>query len=44
MLAVRRSVERARAALESEGVPPADFLAPDIYDSWMRCIAYGLDS
>ena len=43
MLAVRRSVERARAALEREGVPPADFLAPDIYDSWMRCIGYGSD-
>src|SRR5271170_2871951 len=44
MLAVRRSVDHARAALEREGMPPADFLAPDIYDSWMRCIAYGLDS
>src|SRR3984957_2987058 len=44
MLAVRRSVDKARIALERQGLPPADYLAPDIYDSWMRCISYGPDS
>jgi transcriptional regulator of acetoin/glycerol metabolism len=44
MFSVRRSVDKARIALEREGLPPADFLSPDIYDSWMRCISYGLDS
>lgn len=43
MLPAKRSLDRARLALEREGVPPVEFLAPDIYDSWMRCIGYGLD-
>ena len=44
MLSVRRSAEQARSGLEQEGVPSPDFLAPEIYDSWMRCIAHGLDA
>ena len=36
--------DRARALLEQQGTPPADYLVPDIYDSWMRCISLGLDS
>ena len=36
--------DRARAMLEQQGTPPADYLVPDIYDSWMRCISMGLDS
>src|SRR5271154_6073063 len=44
MFSVRRSTEQARVALEREGVLSPDFLAPEIYDSWMRCIAYGLDA
>jgi sigma-54 dependent transcriptional regulator, acetoin dehydrogenase operon transcriptional activator AcoR len=44
MLPVRRSADPARVALEQEGVPSPEFLAPEIYDSWMRCIAHGLDA
>ena len=40
MFSVRRSTEQARVALEREGVPSPNFLAPEIYDSWMRCIAH----
>jgi transcriptional regulator of acetoin/glycerol metabolism len=35
--------ERARTVLEQQGTVTADYLVPDIYDSWMRCIAQGLD-
>ena len=41
MLAV---IDRARAVLEQRGTLPAEFLVPDIYDSWMRCISLGLDT
>jgi transcriptional regulator of acetoin/glycerol metabolism len=44
MLSVRRSAVPAGVALEREGVPSPEFLAPEIYDSWMRCIALGLDA
>ena len=44
MLSVRRSTDQARIALDREGVPSPDFLLPEIYDSWMRCIAHGLDA
>lgn len=44
MFSVRRSMEHARLTLEREGVPSPEFLAPEIYDSWMRCIGYGLDA
>ena len=37
-------VSQAHAALESRGTPPAELLAPDIYDSWVRSVAYGLDT
>ncbi|MGL4241775.1 MAG: sigma-54-dependent Fis family transcriptional regulator, partial [Beijerinckiaceae bacterium] len=33
-----------RAIVDRHGKSPAEFLPPDIYDSWMRCIALGLDS
>jgi sigma-54 dependent transcriptional regulator, acetoin dehydrogenase operon transcriptional activator AcoR len=41
---VNKSMDGARAALEQRGIAPAGFLAPDIYDSWMRCISLGLDT
>ncbi len=44
MLSIKRPVEQARFELERQGAPPANCLPPDIYDSWMRCISYGLDS
>ena len=34
----------AHLMLEQRGIVSADLLAPDIYDSWMRCIALGLDT
>jgi sigma-54 dependent transcriptional regulator, acetoin dehydrogenase operon transcriptional activator AcoR len=37
-------LDRARTVLERQGRPPAEFLPPDIYDSWMRCISFGLDT
>jgi sigma-54 dependent transcriptional regulator, acetoin dehydrogenase operon transcriptional activator AcoR len=37
-------LDRARTVLERQGRPPAEFLSPDIYDSWMRCISFGLDT
>jgi transcriptional regulator of acetoin/glycerol metabolism len=33
----------ARAALRRHGVVPTGLLAVDIYDSWLRCVALGLD-
>ena len=30
--------------LEQRGAPPAELLSADIYDSWMRCISFGLDT
>ncbi len=44
MLSVKWRVEHAQVALEQSGAPPAEFLAADIYDSWMRCISLGLDT
>ncbi len=44
MLVANRNVARARAMLEHDGRPPAGYLTPDIYNSWMRCIALGLDT
>ena len=44
MLSIDRSVDRAHAALEHQGSLPAGLLAPDIYESWMRCILLGLDA
>ena len=34
----------AHVMLERRGTVSADLLAPDIYNSWMRCIALGLDA
>jgi transcriptional regulator of acetoin/glycerol metabolism len=44
MLTGSRRIENAWMTLEQRGMPPADLLSADIYDSWMRCISYGLDS
>jgi len=33
----------ARAALRRDGIVPTGLLAVDIYDSWLRCVALGLD-
>jgi sigma-54 dependent transcriptional regulator, acetoin dehydrogenase operon transcriptional activator AcoR len=44
ILTVNNRAESARALLEQRGTPPAGFLVPDIYDSWMRCISLGLDT
>ena len=44
MLPVGRRVENAWMTLEQRGAPPAELLSADIYDSWMRCISFGLDT
>jgi transcriptional regulator of acetoin/glycerol metabolism len=44
MLPATRRVESAWMTLEQRGAPPAELLSADIYDSWMRCISFGLDS
>jgi sigma-54 dependent transcriptional regulator, acetoin dehydrogenase operon transcriptional activator AcoR len=44
MLIGGRRVEHAWMALEQRGAAPSDVLTVDIYDSWMRCIAIGLDT
>jgi transcriptional regulator of acetoin/glycerol metabolism len=44
MLPTSRRVENAWMTLEQRGTPPAEFLSADIYDSWMRCISFGLDT
>src|SRR3981189_3979008 len=44
MLPVGRRVENAWMTLERRGAPPAELLSADIYDSWMRCISFGLDT
>jgi sigma-54 dependent transcriptional regulator, acetoin dehydrogenase operon transcriptional activator AcoR len=44
MLPASRRVEGAWMTLEQRGAPPAELLSADIYDSWMRCISFGLDT
>src|SRR5882762_10923618 len=44
MLPASRRVENAWMTLEQRGAPPAELLSADIYDSWMRCISFGLDT
>jgi transcriptional regulator of acetoin/glycerol metabolism len=44
MLPATRRVESAWLTLEQRGAPPAELLSADIYDSWMRCISFGLDT
>ncbi len=39
-----RRGENAWMTLEQRGTPPADALSAEIYDSWMRCISFGLDT
>src|SRR6201995_4780174 len=44
MLTAGRRLDRAWMTLEQRGTPPAELLSADIYDSWMRCISFGLDT
>jgi transcriptional regulator of acetoin/glycerol metabolism len=44
MLPAGRRIDNARMTLEQCGAPPAELLSADIYDSWMRCISFGLDT
>ena len=44
MLTASRGIYNAWMTLEQRGAPPAELLSADIYDSWMRCISYGLDT
>jgi transcriptional regulator of acetoin/glycerol metabolism len=44
MLPFSRRVENAWMTLEQRGAPPTELLSADIYDSWMRCISFGLDT
>src|ERR1700757_5031320 len=44
MLTGSRRIESAWMRLEERGVPPAELLSADIYDSWMRCISLGLNT
>jgi transcriptional regulator of acetoin/glycerol metabolism len=44
MLPASRRVENAWMTLEQRGAPPAELLSAEIYDSWMRCISFGLDT
>jgi len=44
MLPASRRAENAWMTLEQRGTPPAELLSADIYDSWMRCISFGLDT
>lgn len=43
MLNFESQMRRARIVLESRGKPAKEFLNPDIYESWKRCIDMGLD-
>jgi sigma-54 dependent transcriptional regulator, acetoin dehydrogenase operon transcriptional activator AcoR len=44
MLPASRRAENAWMTLEQRGAPSAELLSADIYDSWMRCISFGLDT
>ena len=44
MLSASKSVDRANMVLGNHGSLSTDVLTPDIYDSWMRCISFGLDT
>ena len=43
-IAINERVSRAHLALQRQGTPPAELLAPVIYESWLRCVALGLDA
>jgi sigma-54 dependent transcriptional regulator, acetoin dehydrogenase operon transcriptional activator AcoR len=44
MISASKGLDRVHMALDQGGSLPAEFLPPDIYDSWMRCISLGLDT
>ncbi|MGB8817013.1 MAG: sigma-54-dependent Fis family transcriptional regulator [Rhizobiaceae bacterium] len=44
MISDNKGLDRAHLALDQRGTLSAEFLPPDIYDSWMRCISIGLDT
>jgi transcriptional regulator of acetoin/glycerol metabolism len=44
MLPASRRTENSWMTLEQRGAPSAELLSADIYDSWMRCISFGLDT
>jgi sigma-54 dependent transcriptional regulator, acetoin dehydrogenase operon transcriptional activator AcoR len=44
MLSASKSIDRTQLVLGHHGTLSADVLTPDIYDSWMRCISFGLDT
>jgi transcriptional regulator of acetoin/glycerol metabolism len=44
MLSASRRTENSWMTLEQRGAPSAELLSADIYDSWMRCISFGLDT
>ena len=44
MLPASRRIDNAWMTLEQRGTAPAELLSADIYDSWMRCISFGLDT
>jgi sigma-54 dependent transcriptional regulator, acetoin dehydrogenase operon transcriptional activator AcoR len=43
-LSLSEGSRQAHAILQRDGVVPANILAIDIYDSWLRCVAMGLDA
>jgi len=44
MLPASQRIENVGMTLEQRGAPPGELLSADIYDSWMRCISFGLDT
>ena len=44
MISDNRGLDRAHLLHDQRGALPVEFLPPDIYDSWMRCISLGLDT
>ena len=43
MLSGTTGVDRTQMVLGHQNTLSVDALTPDIYDSWMRCISFGLD-
>ena len=43
-LSVAERTTKAHAILRQRGTVPSNLLAVDIYDSWLRCVALGLDA
>ncbi len=43
-LSVAERASQAHGILRKSGAVPSHLLPADIYDSWMRCVALGLDS